>query len=324
MSSKTNMYLGVDVAKDTLAVCLMDAHKTVQLRATYANTPPGFRQLWRALGGMDPAALHIGMEATGIYWEALAQWAHAQRAVVFVLNPARVKAFSRAEGQRQKTDPVDAGVIARFILAQALHPWTPPAPALRELTALVRRLDGISAMLRVEKNRAATATLPVVRASLRRTSAALKKEYAVLAHAGERILAATPALAHDLALLMTIPGVSRITARRLLVFLRRTPYETARQAGAASGLTPTHCLSGTSIHKKPHISRLGDAALRQALFSPAVCARRYNPRMVPWAQALTQRGKCNKVVICAIARKLVHCAFGVLKHQTPFQPPQAA
>jgi len=318
------MYLGVDVAKDTLAICLMDAHKTVQLSATYANTVSGFRQLWRALRKIDAAALHVGMEATGMYWEALAHWAHEQGARVFVLNPARVKAFSRAEGQRQKTDAVDAALIARFIIVQVLHAWTPPSQALRELTALVRRLDGLSAMLRVEKNRAATATLPAVRASLRRHATALKKEYEVVARACERILEATPALAHDLTLLMTIPGVSRITARRLLVFLRRTPYETARQAGAASGLTPSHCNSGSSIHKKARISRMGDAHIRQALFSPAVCARRRNQRIAPWAAALTQRGKCNKVVICAIARKLIHIAFGVLKHQMPFELPQAA
>jgi transposase len=181
-------------------------------------------------------------------------------------------------------------------------------------------MDGITLMLQKERNRMATAHDQIVRASVGRVITSLEKEYDDLESTFAKIVKKHAHLAHDFRLLLSIPGIADKTARRLLVFLRRTPYETARQAAAAAGITPSHCISGTSVHRKPRISRMGDARLRHFMYSPAETARRCNPVIAPWAAQLEQRGKTRKAVICAIERRLIHLSFGVLKNQTPFNP----
>jgi len=312
------VYVGVDIAQATFETEAIDATKCVRWHRAYPNTPEGYAQLWRTISAGHAECVQVCMEATGAYWQGVANYLHARNATVQVVNPARIKYYAAAEGLRQKTDRIDAGVIARFSLAQTSLTWTPPAPELRDLQALVRRMDGITMMLQQERNRAATAVHPLTAASVKRMLQALMNEYEELVRSFNDVLRRAPALAHDLELLCTIAGISVRTARRLLVFLRNTPYETARQAAAAAGITPMHYSSGAKVDHHPHISRMGDAALRHFLYTPAMVAERFNPVIRPWAIELHRRGKGTKEVRCAVTRRLIHIAFGVLKSQTPF------
>jgi transposase len=316
----SKLYVGVDVAKQSYEVEVIDSDARVITHASYRNVNREHKKLWRRLQKCDAETVHVCMEATGAYWEDLAESLYRCGAIVYVVNPARVKGFWRAEGLRQKTDRIDAGVIARFIRTQRCQAWTPPSPEMRTLTALVRRMDGITLMLQKEHNRMATVQDEIVRASLVRVISTLEENYRDLETTFSSILAQHPQLAHDFQLLMSITGIAAKTARRVLVFLRRTPYETARQAAAAAGITPSHCISGTSVHHKPRISRMGDARLRHFMYPSAESARRFNPVIAPWAAQLEQRGKTHKAVVCAIERRLIHISFGVLKNQTPFDP----
>jgi len=320
----STLYVGVDIAKKKFATEVIDETRRVLWQRSYPNTEKGYAQLWRKLSARKAARVQVCMEATGTYWEGLAHYAHARHAIVQVVNPARVKYYARAEGLRQKTDAIDAGVTARFSLTQVCLPWAPPTPALRELQAISRRMDDISLMLQKERNRASSAVDVLTAASVARMQHALKDEYETLVRAFDAVLKRAPAFAHEMELLCSIVGVSVRTARRLLVFLRRTPYDTARQAAAAGGITPTHYSSGMKDDKHPRISRMGDAALRHFLYSPAMVAERFNPIIRPWAIELHRRGKGTNEVRCAVMRRLIHIAFGVLKHQKSFNPNMAA
>lgn len=320
----STIYIGVDIAKHTFEAEAIDATKRVLWRRAYPNQEAGYARLWRDITRTHAGHVHVCMEATSVLWEGLAYYLHARQVTVQVVNPARIKHYARAEGLRQKTDRLDAGVIARFSLTQACRPWVPPAPELRTLQALVRRMDDITRQLQQERNRVASAVQPLTAASIARMIAALTAEYAELERSFNDVLQRAPQLAHDLALLCTIAGVHVRTARQLLVFLRATPYETARQAAAAAGVTPMHASSGMKRDQHPRISRMGCASLRQALFTPAMVAARFNPLLKPWAAELHHRGKALKQVRCAVMRRLIHIAFGVLKHQTPFSAHVAA
>ena len=78
--------------------------------------------------------------------------------------------------------------------------------------------------------------------------------------------------------------------------------------------------SGATVRKKPKMSKVGKASVRGALFLPAMSAIRFNPLMHTFAERLRSKGKSEKVIIGAVMRKLMHLAYGVLKHQTPFDP----
>jgi len=144
--------LGIDVSKDKLdlALRLPDGkarHKVV------TNDPEGFAALRAFLTKQGTAELHACMEATGIYWEAIAEYLADAGFTVSVVNPAQIKAFGHSRLQRTKTDKVDAGLIADFCAAQAPSPWQPPGPALRELRSLVARRQALDTMRTQEKNR---------------------------------------------------------------------------------------------------------------------------------------------------------------------------
>ena len=93
------------------------------------------------------------MEATGNYGIDLADFLFGHGFRVSIVNPARVKAFAASELARNKTDKLDAALIARFCRAHVPLTWAPPAAHLRELRELVRRCDALKIMRVQELNR---------------------------------------------------------------------------------------------------------------------------------------------------------------------------
>ena len=156
--------LGVDIAKRTFAVALLRDGKFKN--KTFANTPHGFQALAGWLSSLDAGRVHVGLEATSTYGEALSEWLFAAGHRVSVINPAQIKAFGMSLGTRNKTDPDDARVIARFVLAQSPPEWIPAPPEVRQLREMVRRLDAVMAMREQETNRLETVSDPMVRRSI--------------------------------------------------------------------------------------------------------------------------------------------------------------
>ena len=81
------------------------------------------------------------MEATRIGGVALAEFMYEASHIVSVVNPARIKGFARGELLRTKTDKVDAALIARFCAAIKPPAWVPLPPEVKQLQALLRRLE---------------------------------------------------------------------------------------------------------------------------------------------------------------------------------------
>ena len=144
--------LGIDIAKAKFDVCLIKESGRAKHKV-FQNTRHGFEQLVAWLASHHVSGLHACLEATGSYGEPLALFLHEAGYLVSVANPAAVRAFANAGLARTKTDKIDAELIARFCSAQQPKAWQPPAPELRELQALVRRLDALVEMRVMEENR---------------------------------------------------------------------------------------------------------------------------------------------------------------------------
>jgi transposase len=146
--------LGIDISKKTFDVALLLDERVRQ--AAFSNTEAGFVDLLRWLTKHRPlpdAPLHACMEATGNYGLDLAEVLHEQGVRVSVVNLLRVKAHGQSELARNKTDKLDAALIARFCRAHLPMAWMPPASHLRELRELMRRADGQKATRVQEINR---------------------------------------------------------------------------------------------------------------------------------------------------------------------------
>ena len=147
--------LGVDVSKAKLDVALIDGQGKYRSKV-FPNKTSGFAALiqWLdATAAQGRASVHVCMEATGRFHEALAFYLHDEGVRVSVVNPMRLKRFIEVEGTRNKTDGGDAKSLARFCGMTSPQPWEAPSPGVRMLQALVARLDTLLGMRQCELNR---------------------------------------------------------------------------------------------------------------------------------------------------------------------------
>jgi transposase len=223
---------------------------------------------------------------------------------------------------RTKTDKVEAESIARFCVAQRPLAWTPPAPEVRQLQALVRRLEALTEMHTMESNRLeAIITVDVVKSSVEERMAYLAQQIKQTEALIRTHINNYPKLRQDSELLDSIPGIGRATAALLLAeIVDVTQYQSARQVAAYAGLVPRQRRSGSSVRGRTKLSKIGNTRLRKALYFPAITVLRCSEFFKRWADGLRERGKCKMSVIGAAMRKLGHLAYGVLKTGKPFDP----
>jgi transposase len=314
-------FAGIDVSKDTLDACLLGPDGRTRPKR-FANATAGFAALVAWADRLAPGgAVHFCLEATGPYSGALADHLHAAGRHVSVANPARVKAYMRACGQANKTDPADARAIAAFARDRNPRAWVPPSPEVRQIQALVRRREELRVMAAAEKNRLAAPDLTTAaRRSIARVILLLTQEADRVQAQAEAVIAADPRLAADCALLESVKGIGRPTATTVLAELPVDQLASAESAAAYSGLAPAEFQSGKSVKKYTRLSKAGNARLRKALYLPTLSAIRSNPVLKGFFERLVKAGKPKMQAVGACMRKLVMICYGVLKNRTPFDP----
>lgn len=311
--------LGIDVAKAKLD-CALRLPDGKYRSKVVENNQSGFNALAEWLTKHAATTVHVCLEATGVYWEAVANYLTAQGRVVSVINPAQIKAFGASRLVRSKTDRVDARLIADFCCERCPKPWQAPSPGEQALRALVLRLDALQGMRTQESNRLHVAR-DAVKAGIAKHIAWLDSEIETLIVSIRDHLNSDPALQSKKALLDSIPGLGERTIAVLLAFYGNAAcFANARQAGAFAGLDPRQHESGSSVKGKPRMSKLGHAFLRKALYMPAMVALYKTAWGKRFRDRLAAAGKPPKLIIGAMMRKLVHVAFGVLKSGETFNP----
>ncbi|QKT02686.1 IS110 family transposase [Ectothiorhodospiraceae bacterium 2226] len=309
--------IGIDIAKRKFDVAALRQGK--YKTKTFPNTPQGFEALIGWLDGFSD--LHVCMEATGVYGQALAVFLADRQVPLSVVNPARIAAYAKSELARSKTDRGDAKLIARFCHEKRdrLNLWQPPAPNERALQALVRRLDSLLEMQQMEHNRLAVAEA-AVRPSLEAVSATLAAQIEAVREQIRRHIDNDPDLRQRRDLLHSIPGIGEATSAALLGLLGDVArFENAKQVAAYSGLSPALRTSGEWTGRT-RLSKTGDSLLRKVLYMPALVAWRHNAVIRAFCERLKANGKNGKAIACAAMRKLLHIAYGVLKSGRPFDP----
>ena len=316
----TPAILGIDVAKETLDVALKIEQRL--LHKQFENTGSGYQHLTTWLKKQGSTQLHACLEATGQYGEGVADFLFSQGFQVSVVNPARIKHYGNSKLRRNKTDKADAELIAEFCEKEKPALWTPPPASFKDLQALVRHLDDLLETRQQETNRLGSGvhTKAVVE-SLSALLAFLDQQIKQCKQAIQDHINSFPELRRMQNLLITIPGIGRLTAARLLGEIRNIlDFEDARQLAAYAGLTPRNFLSGTSVHKKSRLAKTGNAHLRKALYMSAISAKHHNPIVSTFCARLSQNGLRPMEVIGAAMHKLLHLVFGILKSGRPFDP----
>jgi transposase len=313
-------FLGIDIAKDSFDTRLLDDQGGKRKRQ-FANTASGHQQLHHWLQHHTTGEVHVCMESTSVYWEDLALYLHEAGYTVSVVNPARIKGYAMSQMRRSKTDPLDADVIADFCRTQHPTPWTPPDEAQRKLRALMRHLETLKKSRTQQRNRLATCRDSEVKESLSTILHTLESEIERLEQRIGRFFDEHADLKEKRTWLMSIKGIGETTATHILAEMYDLEqYKNAKAAAADAGITTSHYRSGTSVRRRPKMSHMGKAALRGALYFPALTAMRHNPVVKALAERLERKGKLKAVILVAAMRKLLHLAYGVVKNKQPFDP----
>lgn len=317
-------FLALDIAKDKLdpqlCVGLTDPGKDLP---ELPNSFKGFRKLLNECKKLRITKLYVCMEATGAYWYGVAQFFFEQGAVVFVVNPARIKGQRKTEQKRTKTDRVDKGLILRFMKAQLtqLKPWSPPSPAIRKLQSLVRFRESLVTERTARKNLVKSqAAVSKVARMAKAQIARLDADIAALEKEIHEVIQGDEILQRQYQDATSVPYIAEVTAPIIIGELRGfSEVRDPRQATAFAGLDVVQEQSGT-IKKPPRISKEGSRLLRSALYRVAPAAIRKPGQFRDLFLRLRERGLRKKQAYVAVARKLLEITVAVVVSERSFDP----
>lgn len=313
--------IGIDISKKDFSVSLFQNNKhTVQC---FPNDLKGYEALACWLSDKHVVPDMFCMEATGSYGEALADFLYASDYHVSVVNPFQIKSFANTLLKRHKTDKVDCKIIACYAERFEPESYIPRNPHIIELRQLYRCSQALNKYLGGFRNRLENRDrlCEDVAKCWDDLIAQTEEKLRNIEKRMTELVKLSSDLQQDFEHLQTIPGIAQKTALALLAELPDlTLFTSARQLAAFAGLTPRHFTSGSSVHRKSRISKVGSATLRKALYMPAITAKNHNPVMKEFAKKLAEKGKPTKVIIAAIMRKLLHQIYAILKHKTTFNP----
>lgn len=225
--------VGIDVSKARLDVHVHPAGESFAM----GNDEAGVEGLAERLGQLEGLAW-IGIEASGRYERLVVAHLAAQGLPVVVLNPAQVRSYAQAIGQRAKTDRIDAGLIALFL--EAVRPELRPVAdaQTRELAALMARRRQVVAMLAAEKARRQQTAPGLARVSIARSVTFLEDELRSLDLEIDKTVRGTPVWRDRENLLASVPGIGKTIARTLMAELPELGTLNPKQIAALAGLAP--------------------------------------------------------------------------------------
>jgi transposase len=286
---------GVDVSKARLDACIG------AIFASFDNDAAGIAELTAFC--REHRAELVVMEATGGYerrpflllWEAGMPCG--------LTNPRSVRRYAEAMGILEKTDRIDARVIARFAYAKNLQPTPAPTPAQQRLKALVARLRQVTDDLTVQKQRRASLDNTEMLVSLDEVIALLKRQSRKLEGEIASMIDDDPLWAQLAEAWRSVKGVADRTVARLMADLPEIGTYSNKAIAKLAGVAPIANDSGKRKGKRP--VRGGRASVRSILFLVAAIAAKYDSSLAAFRDRLLAAGKHKMTVRIALAHKLL-------------------
>jgi transposase len=307
-----SIFVGIDVSQNTLDVRRLPADQAFRV----PNTPDGHRRLREILLALapQPSDIRAILESTGALELPAALALEAAGIQVAIIKPERARYYAKAHGQLAKTDPIDAGILARFARDVAVPIVPLPPEELRHFRDLLDRRWQLVDMRTMESNRLATTTLKAARKSLEKHIAWINREIKSVEADLDRRVAANPQWAEVDRILQSIPGLGPQTARLLIGHLPELGQVNRKTIGHLVGVAPIANDSGTTEGPRHIVG--GRKQVRNGLYMAALVACRFNPIGKALYRRLRERGKSAKAALIAVAHKLLTIANAMVAQKT--------
>jgi len=308
--------IGIDVSRDWLDIHVLPEGQprrlpnTAEGHAALADiaSRPGTIVCFEATGGQE-WRLWVALDTAGIETRQL--------------PPAQIKAFAVSRGTRAKTDRIDAELIARFLAFRPEAGRKLPAQKIRFLRALtskrgqlVETRRRLLAQIKARQKQGVDETLIDMDAALRLL---LDTQIGALETQIEHLIAADDTLARTAQILRSVPGIGPVASSMLIAEMPELGQISGEQAAALTGLAPKAHDSGAMRGKRTIGG--GRRLLRHVMFQAALVASYHNPVLKAFADRLRDAGKPHKVIVTAVARKLVTIANALCKSRRMWASP---
>lgn len=287
---------GVDISKDWLDSFVAPGHFE-----RFENNPEGISKLAAFVRKHNSPM--VVMEASGglervpfyLLWEMQIPCA--------IVNARAVRDFARALGHLEKTDRIDAEVIAKFAAVKSLQPMPAPSQDQQQLSMLSARMRQVVSDLTIQKQRLHTAHAKVAREGILELIAVLKKQSKSLSAEIAKLITADPLWAAIDTTLRSVKGVADRTVATLMAELPEIGIVSNKAISKLVGVAPLADDSGK--RKGTRKIRGGRAHVRTILFLVAEIARKYDQSLNDFRQRLVDKGKPKMAIRIALAHKLL-------------------
>lgn len=313
-----NNIIGIDISKTDFVIAILTDKKPIIKK--FSNNKQGHDQLIKYFKNLKIDQAKICMEATGKYGEGLANHLYQLGYQVSVINPACIKAFADTNLSRNKTDSVDALLIADYASKFDPKLFVPKRPILKEIQEVHRCIEDLKNQLTQVTNRLENINLlPYeVSSTWQNMAYTIKTRIQELQNYVVKLISSDEAIKQDYENLQTIPGIASVSAIAIIAEVPANTLPNARALAAYAGLNPKHRISGSSVRGKTVISKIGSGNLRKILYFPAVVSSSVNKNFFAFKAKMKNKGKHNMVIIVALMRKLIHIIFAILKNKSSF------
>lgn len=310
--SGDEVYAGVDVSKQRLDVAVRPGGEFF----SETNDKRAAGRLARRLRPFN--CTRVVLEATGGYETIVVAALCAAGVPVVVVNPRWVRNYAKSIGWLEKTDHIDAKLLALYAERAELRVQQLPDQATRQLRELCARRADLLEMIDTERNRLEHASA-LVRREITSHIDYLRKQLKRIEHDIDGVVRGSELWRHQDRLMDSVPGVGPVLRASVLAWLPELGQLNRGEAGKLVGVAPLPYDSG-KLRGYRHIAG-GRGALRKVLFMATMGAMLHNPHLRAFYEHLRVKGKPHKVALVATMRKLLLILNAIIKTDTPWSEP---
>lgn len=300
----TQITFGIDVSKDELVICEWDTEQLTILDNEHSRIKAWLKSLY--------GPVRIAVEPTSSYHLEVVEQAHALGVEVYLINPRQLVHYRLAVNERNKTDPADAWLLARYLVREAgsLRPFKPQCAKAQRLWALLkRRAAVVKARSQIDQSfRESKLSIKAVLSEIQRLLARIDKQLLLLI----RALGWWP----DYQRCLSIPGIGPLNAAALVSTFHRGAFAGSDAFVAFIGIDVRLRESGKYKGKRK-LTKCGEAEVRRLLFCAAQGARSY-PLFDNYYQNQLKKGLSKIAAKVVLARKITRIAFTLMTNQQSF------
>lgn len=313
-----DVWVGIDVSMETLDFGWYTG--TGKRHFKVPNTPDGFRE---ALS-KTPRDAKFVMEATGTYYLNLAFHLDERGHFLSVVNPLCTKSHMRSDLRRSKSDKTDALALSRFGQEKNPDRWVAIRPEVLQMRQLLGVCDTLKETITAYGNKihamdqcsySSSYAIGVLDELCSKLEAELKDVMACLDELADK------AMGRTIQILDSLPGIGRSTAVGVAILIGDFQrFSNCRKLVSFCGLSPTLSQSGTSIHCKGSISRMGGHKIRAMLYVCTWSTLRHNAQARAFWKRMKANGKPGKVIIMAMMNKMIRQMYSMVINDSMYNP----